>query len=210
MNERVLVYTEEGELIGTVDKKNYERLPNKIKFKGKDVEPWLKCVTCFLIDKNDKKVAVESRGLDEIDPGELDLCSGHISEGESPIQTMVREAQEEMTMKGYTPIEIEKNLIFCGNVKMDFTKGKINKGKNLRCDASVYAILLDGKDCIETNTSAVARIAWMDFEKVKQKIRNAEFRFPYTEQTAESYEQAFGRIDRVLKRQKEISGSYEK
>ena len=92
MSELIDIYTEDGQKIGTVSKKEY--------YSGniEDV-PWIKCCTCFVIDENGKKVLFEKRGKRFLDPGKLDLCSGHVQSGEVPTQSMIRELEEELSIK---------------------------------------------------------------------------------------------------------------
>lgn len=197
-DEQVVVYTEDGKPITTISKKDYGRFTGSKKELEKMI-PWVECVTCFVIDKNDSQVAVELRGINEIDPGEMDLCSGHVRAGEAPKATIARELKEEMALTGFTSEQLENMVVDCGRVKMDFTKGKNSKGKNLRCFATVYALVLDGKSSVKPNESAVIKIGWKGLEKVKDMIRKSGFRFPYTPENAEKYEEIFSRVSEVLK-----------
>lgn len=197
--EELIVYTKDRKVIGRVKKANYSRLKGKkLCIDGKEVEPWVDCVTCFIIDKKTNDVAVQLRGLDEIDPGELDLCSGHVRAGEVPRLTMARELQEEMKMEGYTKEALSENLKFCGKVNMDFTQGENKKGKSLRCFASCYALMVEDKECVKANEAAVMRVGWMNFEKIKNQMRNSGFRFPYTEENSENYERIFDNVSKVI------------
>ena len=208
--EKLIIYTEDKRKLGIMKKNNYKKLTGKLVFKsGEEVEPWVECVTCFVIDKKSKKVAVQLRGLNEIDPGELDLCSGHVRAGELTRMAMVRELKEEMSLESMSQKQIADELIFCGKVKMDFTKGKKNKGKNLRCFATAYALEVDDKDIVKPNDEAVLKIAWTDFEKMKNDIRNSNYRFPFTNETAKDYEMIFSNVDKVLQGRKHEINSLE-
>ena len=54
MDEILDICTENGEKIGTISKKEYYSLKQKA--------PWIKCVTCFVIDEKNKKILFEKRG----------------------------------------------------------------------------------------------------------------------------------------------------
>ena len=201
--EELVIYTEDKRKLGIMKKNNYKRLTGKlVDGNGKEIEPWVECVTCFVIDKKSKEVAVELRGLSEIDPGELDLCSGHVRAGEIPKIAMIRELKEEMGLENMSNESIANELILCGKVKMDFTKAKKNSSKNLRCFATAYAIQIDDRNIVKPNDPAVLKIAWSDFERMKDDIRNSRYRFPFTAETAKDYENIFDNVDRVLQGRK--------
>ena len=54
MAELLDIYTENGEKKGTISKKDYYSL--------KTEAPWIKCVTCFVIDEKNQKILFEKRG----------------------------------------------------------------------------------------------------------------------------------------------------
>ncbi len=194
--EQIIIYTEEKEPIGIISKDLYPRI-NTLSFKGREVHPWIECVTCFIVDPKDGKIAVELRGKDEIDAGMLDIVSGHVRYGEISRTTMAREMQEEVGMNGYTRPKILDKLIFLGKVKADFAKYSDNK-INLRCFSTAYAFLIDDKEKIMANESAVAKLAWVDKEAVKNAIRTSMFRFPYTEENRDTFEKIFENLDKAI------------
>lgn len=193
--EKIVIYTEEKEPIGIIGKGLYGKM-NTLSFKGREVHPWIECVTCFIIDPLDEKIAVELRGKDEIDAGMLDTVSGHVRYGEISRTTMAREMCEEVGMLGYTNSEIIEKLNFIGRVKVDFSKE--DKKMNMRCFAKVYAFLIDSKESLKANESAVAKLAWVDKEDVKSAIRASMFRFPYTEENKDIYEKIFENLDKAI------------
>ncbi len=193
--EKIILYTEEKEPIGIISKGLYGRI-NTLSYNGRKVHPWIECVTCFIVDPSDGKIAVELRGKDEIDAGMLDTVSGHVRYGEISKTTMAREMHEEVGMFGYTNSEIVDKLNFLGRVKVDFSKK--HEKMNLRCFATVYAFLVDSKESIMANESAVANLAWVDKEDVKNAIRASMFRFPYTEENKDIYERIFENLDKAI------------
>lgn len=198
IQETLRVYTEDKQLIGKMLKEEYHNI-EKVKYKGKEVEPWVECVTCFIICKNDKTIAIQKRAETELDPGELDIVSGHVRDGEINRTAMMREMKEEMGMKDFSRMDLARDLIYCGSVKMDFSKSnKHNKNKNLRCFATVYAFVVDDKSRVFVNEDAVAQMAWANYYDVKKAIRASMFRFPYTDENSEVYEKIFKNIDQIV------------
>ncbi len=209
IEEKLVIYTEDKKKLGIMKKNNYKKLTGKLVARdGKEIEPWVECVTCFIIDKKSKKVAIQLRGLNEIDPGELDLCSGHVRAGEVPRVAMVRELKEEMSFTGKTEEQLGEELIYCGKVKMDFAKKQ--KRNNLRCFATVYAILVEDKNIVKPSDPAVLKVAWTDFERLKEDIRNSNYRFPFTDETAQDYDRIFSNVEKVLQGKKQEINSLEK
>lgn len=196
-NEEILMFTEYRDPIGVMSISDYNKL-NTVEFKGMRVHPWIDCVTCFIIDPKDKKVAVQLRGQTEIDPGEFDLCSGHVRNNELKNMAMSREMIEEDTMEGCSKIDILKKLICVGKIKMDFSTLSDNRKNNLRTFVSVYAYKVKDKSIVKPNELSVQKISWVDLEDLKNAIRTSMFRFPYTEDTKEVYEKIFQNIDRML------------
>lgn len=195
--EKIIVYTRDKEPICAISRKYYEKI-DKLRFKGKFFEPWVECVTCFIINPKDNTVAIQLRSSDETDANEYNLCSGYVRKEEINIISMMRELQEEMAMDGYANSELADKLLFCGKVKMDFSKIPNNKSKNLRCFASVYSILVDDIKCVRPNEASVSKVRWMEYETLKNAIRTSMFRFPYTKENEEQYEKVFKNIDKII------------
>ena len=130
MTELIDIYTEEGQKIGRISKKAY--------YSGniKDI-PWIRCCTCFVIDEKGQKVLFEKRGKRFLDPGKLDLCSGHVRSGEVPTQSMIRELDEELSIKENN----SRNVHYLGELKVDYTKLRDETDiKQLKCFVSFYAL----------------------------------------------------------------------
>lgn len=197
--EELIIYTEDKKALGTLSKGTYDKI-KEITIGGNKIVPWVECVTCFIIDKKTKEVAIQLRGMDEIDPGEFDLCSGHVSAGEINKIAMIREIKEEMLMEGYDNDRLARDFVFCGKVKMDFSKAKSRKGKKIRCFTTAYAIVIDDKDVVSPNQKAVLKVGWMNFDRLKDEIRNSNFRFPYTVENCNQYERVFENVEKVIRR----------
>lgn len=81
----------------------------KVKTLAKDK---LEFVSSIITDKEGNVLVFKRRQNLKLDPGKYDFCSGHIKEGEVPIQAMYRELNEEL---GITPEQI-KRLNFIGSI----------------------------------------------------------------------------------------------
>lgn len=154
MAELIDVYTEDGIKKGTMPKKEYYSIQD-------GNIPWINCATCFVIDEKTKKILFEKRGNRFLDPGKLDLCSGHIRAGELPFQGMVRELKEELSI----PEEIGSNIKYLGNVKVDYTKLKDETNrKNLKCFVNVFALTIKDSSIIEIDNKEAINIGWLNFD----------------------------------------------
>jgi 8-oxo-dGTP pyrophosphatase MutT (NUDIX family) len=197
MSEMIDVFTEQGEKIKTMSKKEYYSL------KGDDI-PWINCCTCFVIDGKNKKILFEKRGKRFLDPGKLDLCSGHVQSGEAPFQGMIRELSEELAI----PEDDARNLHHLGNIKVDYTnlQDETNR-KNLKCFVSVYALRMQDISKILKDSKEVIGIGWLNFEDTVGFIENSMTRMPYEENLKPQYDKVFENLKDYVyltKRKKEV------
>lgn len=189
MPEFIDIYTEDSQKIGTISKKEY--------YSGdiKDV-PWIKCCTCFVIDDKEKKVLFEKRGKRFLDPGKLDLCSGHVQSGEIPTQSMIRELDEELNIKE----ENSRNIHYLGELKLDYTKLKDETNrKQLKCFVSVYALKMKDISKIQIDNDEAISMGWLNFEDTIGFISNNMTRIPYDEGLKEVYNEIFERLNDYMK-----------
>jgi len=172
MSESIDIYTEEGKKFGTIHKKEY--------YSG-DIKnvPWIKCCTCFVIDDKEKKILFEKRGKRFLDPGKLDLCSGHVQSGELPIQAMVRELNEELSIKE----DDSRSIHYLGELKIDYTnlKDETNK-KQLKCFVSTYALRMKDISKIQIDNNEAISMGWLNLEDTLGFISNNMTRIPYKEE----------------------------
>ena len=177
MAELIDIYTEDGQKTGTVSKKQY--------YSG-DIEdvPWIKCCTCFVIDEIEQKVLFEKRGKRFLDPGKLDLCSGHVQSGEVPTQSMIRELGEELNISE----ENARNIHYLGNLKIDYTKlTDETDRKQLRCFVSVYALKMREIAGIQIDNNEAISMGWLSMEDAIGFITNNMTRIPYNDQLEPDY-----------------------
>ena len=188
MSELIDIYTEDGQKIGTISKKEY--------YSGniEDI-PWIKCCTCFVIDQNEQKVLFEKRGKRFLDPGKLDLCSGHVQSGEVPIQSMIRELDEELSIEE----KDSRNVHYLGELKLDYTKLKDETDrKQLKCFVSVYALKMKDISKIQIDNNEAISMGWLSLEDSIGFISNNMTRIPYDENLKQQYKEIFGKLKEFI------------
>ena len=184
MSELIDIYTEDGQKIGTISKKEY--------YSGniQDI-PWIKCCTCFVIDENEQKVLFEKRGKRFLDPGKLDLCSGHVQSGEVPTQSMIRELDEELSIEE----KDSRNVHYLGELRLDYTKLKDETDrKQLKCFVSVYALKMKDISGIQIDNNEAISMGWLSLEDTIGFISNNMTRIPYDEELQQQYKEIFERL----------------
>ena len=188
MAELIDIFKENGEKIGTISKRNYYSWTD-------ENLPWIKCATCFVIDDKNKKILFEKRGKRFLDPGKLDLCSGHVRSGEIPMQCMIRELDEELSIKQ----EDSQNLHYLGNVQVDYTKLKDETNrKNLKCFVSVYALKVQDIDKIKIDNVEAINMGFLDFDDAIGFIQNSMTRMPYEESLKLQYDLIFQNLKQYM------------
>lgn len=185
MAEMIDIYTEEGEKRGTISKRDY------YSWEGEDL-PWIKCCSCFVIDPKSKKILFEKRGNRFLDPGKLDLCSGHIRSGEIPLQGMVRELREELSIGE----DDSRNLYYLGNVKIDDTalQDETNR-KNLKSFVSMYALKVRDINQIAIDNKEAISMGWLNYEDAIGMIENSMTRIPYEPKLKSQYDEIFKKLN---------------
>ena len=196
MSEILDIFTEDGQNIGTISKKEYYSL------KENDNLPWIKCCSCFVIDKSTNKILFEKRGKRFLDPGKLDLCSGHIRSGEVPQLGMIRELGEELGIK----TGIASLIVPLGNVKLDYTSlsDETNR-KNLKCFVSLFALKIKDANEISIDNKEVVRYGFLSLEDAIGFIQNSMTRIPYEDNLKDSFEPIFENLKKFINNQKEIT-----
>mgnify|MGYP001652778069 FL=1 len=133
---------------------------------------------------NNNQVLMEIRSNGKLhDAGMLDLCSGHVRQGERESQAVRREIKEELGENAIKTREFEK-IIKVGSERCDFRK----YGRPGNYIFPWYILKLDRKipeEDFELQKEEVAAIQWMDYEKVKEIIKSGSnnIRIPYLPQT---------------------------
>ena len=183
MAEMIDIYTKELIKIGTISKKEYYSLNGDI--------PWIKCCTCFVVDQETNKILFEKRGKRFLDPGKLDLCSGHVRSGEVPIQGMVRELGEELNI----PESVARNIQYLGKMDVDYTnlEDETNR-KNLKCFVSCYALKVKNQSEIAIDGREAINKGWLNYDDSIGFISNSMTRLPYENSLVEKYDAIFDKL----------------
>ncbi len=183
MAEMIDIYTKEGSKIGTISKKEYYSLDGDV--------PWIKCCTCFVVDQETNKILFEKRGKRFLDPGKVDLCSGHIRTGEVPIQGMVRELGEELNI----PESVARNIQYLGKIDVDYTnlEDETNR-KNLKCFVSCYALKVKSQSEVAIDGREAISKAWLNYDDSVGFISNSMTRLPYENSLVEKYDAIFDKL----------------
>lgn len=188
MSELIDIYTEEGQKIGTISKREY--------YSGdiKDV-PWIKCCTCFVIDENGQRVLFEKRGKRFLDPGKLDLCSGHVRSGEVPTQSIIRELNEELNIEENN----SRNVHYLGELKVDHTKLRDETDiKQLKCFVSFYALKMKDISNIQIDNNEAISMGWLSIDDAIGFISNNMTRIPYDSELEHQYIEIFGKLKEFI------------
>lgn len=196
MAEMLDIYTEDGKLLGKVSKKDY------YSWEDQSTLPWINCCTCFVIDDKNKKILFEKRGKRFLDPGKLDLCSGHIQSGELPLQGMVRELDEELSIGEND----SRNIHYLGKMKLDYTnlEDETNR-KPLKCFVSVYALKVRDVSSIQIDGVEAIQKGWLSYEDTKGFITNSMTRMPYEDSLAPQYDVIFEKLNSYMFHKKKTS-----
>ena len=189
MAELLDIFTEQGQKIGTISKKEY--------YSWEDQEnlPWINCCTCFVIDDKNKKILFEKRGKRFLDPGKLDLCSGHVQSGEVPLQGMIRELDEELSIGEND----SRNVHFLGKMKLDYTnlEDETNR-KSLKCFVSVYALRMQDISNIQIDGKEAIQKGWLIYDDAVGFIANSMTRMPYDSTLAPQYSAIFEKLNSYM------------
>ncbi len=183
----------------TKKKRNFYKIYGKSKngnkvYRGSKVsrkrneDDYLAAVSCFVIDENNN-VLIEKRAATELEPGELDLVSGHIEENETATQAMIREYVEEL--HNGSEEEQEKARNEAGqNLKklteLDLTF--LDKGKPVKYFVQFY-FLKTNLHNITKQKEEVEEIRRIPLEEVFELIRQGKTRIPYDKRFEEIFKQ---------------------
>jgi predicted NUDIX family phosphoesterase len=195
MQEYIDTFTEDGKKIGSMPKREYYSIKKENPEASKENIPWIKCCTCFVIDEKNKKILFEKRGQRFLDPGKLDLCSGHIRAGEVPEQGMVRELNEELSIDENDA----RNIHYLGTIKVDYTnlQDETNR-KNLKCFVSAYALKMSDISKISIDHREAVSMGWLNYEDSIAFIENSMTRMPYEDSLQPQYNAVFEKLNEYM------------
>lgn len=189
MDEKLDIFTKDGRKIGVISKKDY--------YSQTEENYWIKCCSCFVVDKTSNKILFEKRGNTLIDSGKLDLCSGHVKSGELPRVSIARELNEELGI----PQNISSTVNFLGDVFVDYADlSDPTIKRNMKCITSMYALGIIDLSQIHIDNDEVVRYAWLSIEDARSFIENGMTRLPYETSLKRSYDMVFKKLDKFLNR----------
>ncbi len=192
MDENLDIFTKDGIKIGIMPKKSY--------YSQTTDAPWIKCCSCFVVDKSENKILFEKRGNTFIDAGKLDLCSGHVKSGEVPKIAMTRELNEELGV----PINIASTTSLLGEVLVDYSDlSDPTTRRNMKCITSIYALGITELNQIHIDNDEVVRYAWLSLKDARGFIENGMTRLPYEESLRQQYDMVFSMLDKFMNKNRD-------
>ncbi len=173
--EEVNYYDEQGNKIGTVDRKE-----------GIQKGLLLEAVQLWIIDPDTKQILVQKRSKQKsIDSGKIDSsCNGHVRSYEIPEQAVLREAFEEI---GVNPLEVYQNMKKIMTVTVDLTKVG---GKGDYIAHEYITFLKHPISYYKLQKEEVEEIFFMDYETLRKETlkENSNMRMPNTKEAEEFFD----------------------
>ena len=146
-------------------------------------------VSCFVLDEKGN-ILIEKRGNTKITAGEIDLCSGHIDNNETPTQAMIREYVEELHKGDINEQEQARNEAINNLKKLDELDLVFkNKGNERKFFIQFYVMKTELKK-LTIQKEEISDIEWIPMEKVFELIREGKTKFPYDKR----YEKIFKQV----------------
>lgn len=171
---------------GKSGKKTYQkRISTKSELNQND---YLGGVSCFIIDENGN-ILIEKRGNTKITAGEMDLCSGHIDNNETPTQAMIREYVEELHKGDINEQEQARNEAINNLKKLDELDLVFkNKGNERKFFIQFY-VMKTKLNKLTIQKEEISDIDWIPMEKAFELIRQGKTKFPYDKRYEKIFEQ---------------------
>ena len=167
------VYDKNGNFKRTITKNQELELTNN---------EWLKGVTCFVLNENGE-VLIEKRTNKGLNPGQLDLCSGHVDDDETQTQAIIRELKEELGIG----IEEAMNVTKLTQDGMPFEFE--SSGLTLNFLITAYCLKRNSSE-VTIQKDEIDAIAWVPLEKCFELIKANKTKFP----SNYDYEELFQKV----------------
>lgn len=187
---RYRVYDNQGML-----KREIEKAKEKDDITNND---WLKGVSCFVINEKNE-VLIEKRVGKGLNPGKLDLCSGHIDNNEISMQAMIRELKEELGIELSESINIKR--VGSGSAPLNF--GSEEKKKNFFID---FFCLKRNCSNVTIQEEEVERVIWIPLEECFELIRSGKTKFPKDY----NYEKIFTEVKEICLNKRKEKNDFER
>ena len=174
------------------ENRQFKRIIEKEEERTLGENDWLKGVTCFVINEKGE-VLVEARANKGLTPGKHDLCSGHLDNGETETQAMIRELREELG------IGIEEAMNVIKVTPQGVPLGFESKGRIKKFFITFY--------CLKRKTSEVTiqkeeidKIVWLPLEEAFELIKSGRTKFPKDY----DYSEIFKKVKEIYYGEKDI------
>lgn len=155
---------------------------------------YLNGVSCFVIDEKNR-VLIERRANTKLTAGEVDLCSGHTDNNETPTQAMIREYVEELHSGTQEEKQIAREEAIKGLIKLEELDLIFkNKGKERKFFIQFYMLKTKMKQFTK-QAEEVQDIEWIPYQKCFELIRQGKTKFSYDKR----YEKMFMEIEEHIK-----------
>lgn len=179
------IYDEKGHYVRESLKKETTQMASK--------EEYLKCVTCFIVDK-EGNVLIEKRNPKRAkEPGELDLCSETVKQNEVYTQAVIRGLEEELSIPKQDSIDAINagKLKRIGNVTARFPGRK--------CLTDVYLLFKDEiiPEEIKFDDAEIQEVFVMKYKLVLKLLRKSLLRVPYVKE----FEPVLQKVEEEIQRQ---------
>lgn len=154
---------------------------------------YLNGVSCFVIDGKNR-ILIEKRANTKLTANEIDLCSGHTDNNETPTQAMIREYVEELHSGTEKEKQIAREEAINGLKKLDELDLIFqNKGKERNFFIQFYMLKTKMKQ-FTPQVEEVQNIAWVPYKECFELIRQGKTKFPYDKR----YEKMFMKIEKQI------------
>ena len=144
-------------------------------------------VSAIITNKDGNPLIIKRLDTLKLDPGKYDMCSGHMKQGECPMQSMYRELSEEVGIEPYeikrmeylgdipTPhIKFPNTITHIYNVEIDLKIEKINdriqKTEDREMDFALYLENIDALRRMQKETNLIRTEHTEDMEKIYQLL----------------------------------------
>lgn len=160
-------------------------------------------VSCFVLNEQ-REILIEKRSANKkIEPGKLDVVSGHIDNNETPTQAMIREYVEELHKGSKEEQEEARNEAIQNLKKLEELY--------LICDGKPYYIqfyaLLTKMKIMTKQKEEIDELSWMPMEELFEKIRQGETGVVYDRKIEKVFQQVRETYQEVVEGKEERNGT---
>ena len=156
-------------------------------------------VSCIITNPQGNVLILKRRQDLKLDPGKYDFCSGHIKEGEIPMQSMYRELNEEIGLKP-EQIRLMEKIGIIGNPhpRLDLLDITLCTIFHAEIDLELEKINKMIKEVEEPEMEEAMYLE--NLEKLKEEMQNkdSKMRVLYTKQMRYAIEAIGQRMDRKM------------